>query len=67
MSIMAAVTSEDGMLVSGVFFLDEKLIKLLTPYCPIITAITNPVTAQQSTILIAIFAGTHMLSGHASY
>lgn len=40
--------------------LDEKLIKLLNPYCPIITNFTNPVMAQQSAILIAVFAGILM-------
>lgn len=41
-------------------FLHEELIKLLNPYCLVITTFTNPVMTQQSTILMAVFAGTHM-------
>jgi len=54
------ISSNFWKLCVGQCVLDEKLIELLNPYCPIITTFTNPVMAQQSTILIAVFAGTLM-------
>lgn len=59
-SILAPVTFEVDQWFLGFFFffLDGKLIKLLKPYCPIITTFTNTVMTWQFVTLTVAFDNT---------